>query len=170
MGRGVAEGEPSPLPMSAGTPGIDASSSPAPAPSCVPGLLTPWAPDTSWLCFSSSWYWDSVSVLSRGDRSARRGMSPRHLPSPVPVWPCPLLSFPAHSPPAAGPSALPNPLSPCRGPREPGSPARRGHQPLAALPDARVTLWLLGFSQSSCPHPVREDLFALHGRKNQGHV
>ena len=39
----------------------------------------------------------------------RRGMSPKHLPSPILVWPCPcpLLSFPASFPPLLQAPQLP---------------------------------------------------------------
>lgn len=64
----------------------------------VPGLPpTPWTPDISWLCFSSSWYWDLVGVGHREGGAVRWGVSPEHLPCPGPVWPSPwpLLSFSA---------------------------------------------------------------------------
>lgn len=76
----------------------------------VPGLLTPCAPATSSFCFSSCWYWDLVSVISGGGRSVRRGTSHKLISvflgsSRLALLPS-LLSCPAHSPPAAGLSAL----------------------------------------------------------------
>ncbi|XP_057567844.1 apolipoprotein C-II isoform X1 [Hippopotamus amphibius kiboko] len=41
------------------------------------GLLTPWARDTSWLCFSSSWCWHSVqeSLLGYWDTAKAAAQS-----------------------------------------------------------------------------------------------
>uniref|UniRef100_A0A5F7ZVY2 Apolipoprotein C-II n=1 Tax=Macaca mulatta TaxID=9544 RepID=A0A5F7ZVY2_MACMU len=64
----------------------------------VPGLPTPWAHDSSWLCVSSSWYWDSVSGEANELQASSqlRPFLPLPLPSPL---------IPASFPPAAAPWA-----------------------------------------------------------------